>query len=497
MGQSWSWKPGWHNQQRQTANDDSVVSTEGGDPDLDVGEDFSVRLRLDKYKVRTLLAAALCWACGLTAAMLLGLLGPTPFESTVWYAYGCPDGSHVWSNDCVGVDLTEPNTVWNQNFTQLETLNRFWSLSLTAYNKFYSDGRDRTVNIQVSLNMSYSRDGTSWSTEVQNDVHECTVKYESGSIDGECLPILLIFKSPIEHPSWAVSVQLPDADKSEASFLGDVKFEFKTGTTTFSDFEISITIFFIAGSCIVFTVLIFVIRSVPLRLWTLEQKFIVILQFGLIFYNNPFYTLKWFPTKNVFTFWNAFVKISFLSLLCLFWLFCCDRVKQKSEVSLDFGLGPAIKIGLVLCFLASGLGMYIWQIVAAENDPVYGISFDIAGVMVLFVITIILFFGIVLWLGVVSIISIKDLRHNMLLLKRYLYLVLPTFVVLCFSIASIFTGTFVALGSTAVGLVLFYTLYNSYVGLLIFGYAPRPPKEPREESELESESSSLVSFTRS
>ncbi|KAH3756983.1 transmembrane protein 181-like [Pelomyxa schiedti] len=432
--------------------------------------------RVDRFKRWHLGLLLLVWAFSLMGGLLVGFLGPAPLLLTKWFAYECPRDSHVWSESCTGEQMAIPGSVWTKQMPEIKEANRFWGLSLQPYNRNYTDGRERSQELLVAVNMSYLPvpDSGVWHVRVENLIDEVYVHCSPDETQSACDLFTLIFQMPVVAPIWNVSV----AFLNESNFIGDVAFEFSTGAIKFTYLEIIVTIFYLIVTFVALGFVVYHSKQFPLRDWSLEHKFIVVLQAALILYNNPLFTFKFLPFGGFFAFLNAFFKIGFLSLLCLYWLFCLDKLSKDHPIQKEFGFAAPVKIFLVVGFLVLGLTMYIYQSVVEVRDPVYGVSFDITGVLILFVLVVLMYMAIILWLVFISLLTIKDIYRNRLLLVRYLYLFLPTIVLMAYSIISIFTGSFIALGSSAVGLVFFYTLYNTYVPIMALGFLPLSPATP-------------------
>ncbi len=138
----------------------------------------------------------------------------------------------------------------------------------------------------------------------------------------------------------------------------------------------------------------FVIRllTVPSRLWSFEQKWILTLLASLLFFNDPFFSAQLYSAHpSSLAILYIFFTTSFLSLVLIFWLCVLDemRVTDESGVgAIDSGrrtplkfYGPKSVLGQFRShFQLTILVILIWTILMASyayvrtqrtGDPTY------------------------------------------------------------------------------------------------------------------------------
>ena len=63
--------------------------------------------RIDTMPMWQIIVIGVAACLILLGSLLLGFVGPNTIEETYWYAYDCPDNSHVWADNCTGIQMAE------------------------------------------------------------------------------------------------------------------------------------------------------------------------------------------------------------------------------------------------------------------------------------------------------------------------------------------------------------------------------------------------------
>jgi len=105
-------------------------------------------------------------------------------------------------------------------------------------------------------------------------------------------------------------------------------------------------------------------------------------------------------------------------------------------------------------------------------NPILGWSGDVTGIQVLFYIDATIFVAILIWLGVLIVLTIPVATNKPYLLTRFLFVSVPTGICVLSVLIGIFTGTFGSYNSNSLSTTYFLTMYNVYIWVLAYGYWP-------------------------
>jgi len=411
----------------------------------------------------------------LLVAIIIGATGPPVKDSTTYYAYGCPQNSHTWDPSvCRGAQLADDKQAWAHDVPTVTPLNRYWSLHFTPYTLqdtfVYPITRGLKIHVQIygknspQLQVPYSL--------LSNETREEDITCKQGA--QICDEILLVFDEEPEFTYYYVLVRVLNGGRLDGDlepFLGDVKMEFKRTHQGFSTLELSIRIVFTFISAGVIFAALWVLRDSPVSDWAWEQRGLALLLFGLLGLNNPLFGFQFVARTWFFHFLDALFYTVFLGDFMIFALLAIDKIRLN-ETDIQFNGKHAIKLVVVGIFGILGVTLFTWVNIADRLDPVLSNSGSITGIQALYYINSIIFVGVLVWLTVLSIMTIPVARNFPLWRIRFLFIAIPTSVVVLSITIGIFTGTFGSVRATSLSVTYYYTLYNLYVWVLTWGYWP-------------------------
>lgn len=414
-------------------------------------------------------------------AFIAGLCGPASEVSTSSFAYQCPNNTHTWGPECKGIQpgLGEKVVV---EVPGLRSTNRFWALNARPYNKNLKKNSNANtfakmkVNIVVSVLQRSSIHGE-WEYEVKDEKRTVSVVCPTsvkGAGDRPCDMFTLIDEEYVDHRFHKVEAVLTaEKDKDGKLDLGDLQLVVNFGTAEYSNLEMGLNIFFLLTSLAALVVFLYGIRAYIFHGWSYEQIWTVGILLSAIFYNNPFFALEYLVPGWFFQFFDAVVKDLFLALLIIFWLLCIEEFRDGDDFDAN-SKKHAPKVFVAAAYFVFAVITFTWASVADRRNPVLSSPFEIPAVVVLYVITVLILFGAIVWMVVMAVMAVPKIAHSPLMFTRFLFLAIPSFVLALVVLIGAFCGNYGTGNTNSFQLVFFSTLYNVYTWLLVFGFWPAP-----------------------
>jgi len=416
-------------------------------------------------------------------SIIIGACGPASKTTDESFAYGCPNKSHVWSDDCKGVRPGRGEPILVET-PILRSENRFWTLVAKPYNKRLQKEQktyaEKTVNLLLYVNVS-SRDTLEgdWVYEAKNDMHniklKCPVSVE-GKDDVPCESITLAYDEAIDaafHKVEAIMIMSEDSNELRVE-MGDLALDLSYGTENFALFGIAYCLVFLIVSLCVFLFYLYNIRDLLFRGWSYEQIWTLILLFSVVFYNNPLFALEYAAPGWFFPFLDALLKDLFLALLIVFWLLTVEKYRDLDEFDWN-DKKHTIKYVVAAAFLVFAIITFSWGVGAIRSNPVLQSPFEIPAVVVLYVLTVLILIGATVWYIVIAILALPKIAHSAVLFTRFLFLSIPAAVIVLSVFIGACTGNFGTVSTSAsnsLDTAYFTTLYNVFTWILVFGFWP-------------------------
>jgi len=266
-----------------------------------------------------------------------------------------------------------------------------------------------------------------------------------------------------------VEIGLPTSSGSE--FVGDVEFTLYRYSKPFGDMELSYRMIFLFITIIILIFFIARMRKTNFLDWSFEQKAVLILLVGLIFYNDPLYGFTFLAKGWFFEFLNSVFETLFISLILLFWLVVIDKIRMD-QLRIEPSILHVVQLIVIGVYAIMTLALFAWSRIRASEDPVYSERGEITGLIVLFWLTSAIYGGVIIWLIVLVVMTIPVVNSKKYLMNRFMFVGVPTVICVFSVIVGIFTGTLGPFNRDSLGLVYFLTLYNMYVYLLVVGTWP-------------------------
>ncbi|XP_071051074.1 transmembrane protein 181 [Onthophagus taurus] len=263
--------------------------------------------------------------------------------------------------------------------------------------------------------------------------------------------------------------------------IKELKFYFVTYNPAFTQIEIWFRFIFLISTFIITTWFIYKLKNYAIFDWSIEQKWMSILLFLLLFYNNPLFPMTFLINSWIPGMIDALSQATFLSALLLFWLCVYHGLRQNERRILSFYFPKFFIVGVLwLCALI----MATWEKCNELKDPTYSHINDAGSYYTLKVIFF-TFCGIyIAYLLLLLLRAYSELRSMPFFDMRLKFLTLLMLVVLSISLTitvlrfgiGVLEDNFVAQLSThynsSVQFMSFYGLLNFYVYAMTYVYSP-------------------------
>ena len=164
-------------------------------------------------------------------------------------------------------------------------------------------------------------------------------------------------------------------------------------------------------------------------------------------------------------------KELFLAILLIFWLHSVEEFRD-GELFEPNDKKHGLKVIAAAVYFVLAVITYTWSDIADRRDPVLASPFELPGVVVFYVFTVVALTAMIAWLVVLTVLAVPKIAHSPLMFTRFLYLSIPSLVVALIVLVGAYCGNYGTGNKNSFQLMLFTTLYNVYTWLLVFGFWP-------------------------
>jgi hypothetical protein len=175
----------------------------------------------------------------------------------------------------------------------------------------------------------------------------------------------VINRPSIEYDAYEFTLRV---ENGENEIFPSVIYRLSEYNSKFTLFALWFRFVFLFITFVFIVIFAIKLRGFDWKDWNVEQRWVAVLLFGLLGYNNPFFALTimvqgWFPV-----FLDTVLLASFLVLLLLFWLVMFDgiRTEPQDQTFKKFYLPKFILIGLFWVF---AIIVYAWSELATIYSP--------------------------------------------------------------------------------------------------------------------------------
>lgn len=339
-------------------------------------------------------------------------------------------------------------------FPNSEKINRSFNVTMIPHVKgFYLN--------ETSGNQTYAN--------IVDNVAYKTVTVECEEDESYCEPAYILRFGDIDFQDYQVDVLL-NSTHGLALTGSNVQFRKTWGTTSFTKWLIGIKLFFLFVSAFFAGWYIYCVSKLSSREQNVEQGFVLALVLSLILFNDPFYFAEATYGSNVARLLSVAFQVTFIQMLLLFWLVGIDNLRlqgMENGISNVTFFGPKLSFVTIFWFI---MLLYFGYIKYSRNndatwDPL-ATNTSFASLKSLCEILSVIF---IIWYCVLIKMSFRELRARRV---RYHYLIVLSGVVVLVSFAGLASGNLSPTPSSGGAWTSLQTLYNVYVYVLCYLYAP-------------------------
>ena len=376
---------------------------------------------------------------------------------------------------------------WVHQWSQLDVLEEYWALAAFPFRNSSSEYVNEPLRVNLKLE-GRNNTNSRW-TLIANSTQQFTLFCPRASY--ECDGWWLMVLSYIKYEQLQATVTfLPSLTRAR---ITDVKFREQTANIDYNNLRLGFHLTFLTIVVVSLCVYLFIMRNKTWDQWTFEQKASMALMLALVGYNDPFFPLKFLVDSAVFPILGAILESAFQITVLLFWIFFLDRYRRPAgQPWSPFALSEIPKYVLVLSYFVFTLTLYSWVRAREQTEPIPGENLP-TGVIVLFYLAAITFAAIVLYVVILVLITAGPIQGKARSYRRFMYVVIPTIIVMVCVTLGVFTNSFGPYGRTLTEYMFFTGVWNLYVWIIAYGAWPywgrfqdsNPGDLPLEEGEEE------------
>lgn len=407
----------------------------------------------------------------LIGSIAIGAFGPNITGSTSVSTWNCTDSSQSYYDPtvCSGVNILAENMFWTGQIDNLTALNQRLILIVHAKNaKKDTESVDMDITFTTTMEGSNDpEDSGSWTMIAEEEETTRDLSCDKG--DSGCTDINLVHEPFLSYEAYRFIIS---AHVEDHTAVGDIVFEFEYVDHLFTIFELWFRAVFLVGTSVMLILVIYLLRRYTWSEWTVEQKWTLILLFGLVLYNNPIYASELLVDSWLPVFLDQVFVTSCLALLLLFWLVMLDGIvkyQPGARGCLMFYAPKAFLIGLIWIAVVT---LFTWQELHEVDDPEYDSVYDIPHFIAFQLLLAGLMLVYVLWIAYVLVRGLASSKHLPYVGRRIKFFGIFTLAVMLLvagSLAFTFLGP---VHNNAAELLSYLALLNLYVWVLAAVYLP-------------------------
>ncbi|GLE05067.1 hypothetical protein PINS_up014051 [Pythium insidiosum] len=250
----------------------------------------------------------------------------------------------------------------------------------------------------------------------------------------------------------------------------DPQFRKTWGTTAFTNWMLGIKLFFLLLAIAMVVWYNVKLNMLSLREQNLEQGWIVALGASLVLFNDPFYAAEAATGGDAFRLLSLLFQVTFFQILLLFWLVALDNMRlqgRESGVSNACFFVPKVLFIIVFWFFMMLYYGYIKFF--GNNDLTWDPLATNARFSHLRAVVGVCSVAYLVWFVVLCVMSRNEFKSKR---PRYRYLLALSFVLVIVCFAGLGAGSFSPTPRSAGAWTSFMALFNVYVLMLSYLYAP-------------------------
>ncbi|CAD8080945.1 unnamed protein product [Paramecium sonneborni] len=148
----------------------------------------------------------------------------------------------------------------------------------------------------------------------------------------ECSSLKLFNLFHLNYENYLIVINFTQLEQPQKNFIEnfnyEIDFEFKVLNPIYQETIFIIRLIFLLTSIIAFLIFIFKMRNTSYQKLCLEQKFIIVLSFLLILYNDPLYILTIQNPNKVSLVFDVIFMSSFVIFIIFYWLESIENIND-------------------------------------------------------------------------------------------------------------------------------------------------------------------------
>eukprot|EP01091_Cochliopodium_minus_P012005 TRINITY_DN3544_c0_g1_i1.p1 TRINITY_DN3544_c0_g1~~TRINITY_DN3544_c0_g1_i1.p1 ORF type:complete len:497 (+),score=88.78 TRINITY_DN3544_c0_g1_i1:45-1535(+) len=419
-------------------------------------------MKLHSLSKQGLIFSFMIFFCLFGINLLIGAFGPRVLEYQSISTWNCSEPLNEYnSSKCNGVQLGKGSN-WTGTIENMNKLNQQLFVIMQVQNKNPKIGLEKNIVMFVEIHAKKDQN-SEWVQRIIKTDHLKTITCPHKS--SFCDSIILVHEPFFSYSDYKFTLNVQNA--TQETFIGDVVFKFGYASKKFTLFEFWCRFVYFLLTGVVLVAFYLHVRKYSLADWTIEQKWVFALLFGLIAYDNPFFGLillvdGWFPVML-----DEILTGLFIVVLLLYWIVMVDALRKFDASERTFCSFYLPKLGFVIFFCINLLMVFMWTQISELKDPVQ--SHERGNVFYIFLI--ISSVSYILWLAYLLIRVSMDSNVPLLGVKIKFFGVFTVFIIMVTFIGIIFQLLGPSLNSSSQYLG-FLSLFNLYVYMLAFVYLP-------------------------
>eukprot|EP00347_Sterkiella_histriomuscorum_P006317 403353220 len=202
----------------------------------------------------------------------------------------------------------------------------------------------------------------------------------------------------------------------------------------------------------------------------LIQKWVFVLLVQLLFFDDPFYSMRSLFPYNSYSIIYSFSQATFLAMILFFWLVVVHSISSNEIINIDekrFYLPKIILcLGIWVVLMISNTYLNLQQI----NDPSFYWRDDVgsfySSLQICSVVLFLLYSSYFVIVAYVAFFQIKEMK------KSYKFSLYMTFGVILFCISIMLFNGYRQTQNDTVMFVAFYAMFNIYMFIIAYLYSP-------------------------
>eukprot|EP01121_Diplochlamys_sp_Union-15-3_P018716 TRINITY_DN687_c0_g1_i1.p1 TRINITY_DN687_c0_g1~~TRINITY_DN687_c0_g1_i1.p1 ORF type:complete len:497 (-),score=48.70 TRINITY_DN687_c0_g1_i1:54-1544(-) len=285
---------------------------------------------------------------------------------------------------------------------------------------------------------------------------------------GSCDSVWLAHLPFLGYSDYNFTISLINGTKNNN--IGNIEIQITVAHHSFTLFELWFRFIFLVMTFVVILWYSHKLRMFKWKDWTIEQKWVSVLLFGLLGYNNPIFPLGILVNGWFLVLLDQILLVSFLVLILFFWLVMFDGLwkEPKNITFLSFYLPKIVLLGF---FWVMALVAFTWTQLH-QLDDVGTRLYEITGYVFFQIFTLLALIIYVFWLVYASCRAIGNSKTMPYLGLRLKFFGLFTMFVMLLTAGGIIFGFIGPISNNAAEFLSFLSLFNLYLYTLAFVYLP-------------------------